>query len=280
MGQAQSVSPSRFQEEYYLFFDEKPEFKNATLSPKRLYPGFGKYVVEYTSELDPAKDLSGIKLVRRGDARDVFDVSTNGDLVDEVEGNRQGNTLSSVGFIGGTHDFTYDTGETPIDFDYTLHEYRSPSGRRICGHYNGEEFTDGRITWPDNREYNGQLKGSVPHGFGTYRTSEGKEYTGHWNMGLQHGDGCYTTFKSGCRIQRRGVWDQGQLVSWLDDDPLLTTKSTEHKSIMERIMASPTSGETLSPSSRLTSALPSAAVSPWSHGRLTGVACSGEDPGI
>nr|BAN64771.1 hypothetical protein [Babesia bovis] len=98
-------------------------------------------------------------------------------------------------------------------------------------------------------------------------------------MGLQHGEGSYTTYKSGCRIQRRGVWDHGQLVRWLDDDPQEYFKSPERKTMIERIMEPNGDTPGISPVSRATSAVPSMAVSPISHDHTAGAGCSGEDPG-
>ncbi|GBE60721.1 MORN motif containing protein, putative [Babesia ovata] len=278
MGQVQSVSSSSFQEEYYLFFDEKSDETHSDSSAKRYEHSYSAPLSKTAASASISGDGSDFRLVRRSHGSDVFNMSTHSGAPPYGDLYSIGNTASLDEDLDGSVIPVLSVDDCQGEFDCTLSEYRSPSGRRISGHYNGEEFTDGRIVWPDGREYEGALKGSVPHGFGTYRTSTGKEYKGDWHLGLQHGTGCYVTEKDGRRISRRGIWETGQLVRWLDEDE--GSGASVRHSLLNKIMATPTTTPELSPSSRELSPVSQSAKSPIVKARVFNGACSGEDPGV
>ncbi|GIX63729.1 MORN motif containing protein, putative [Babesia caballi] len=279
MGQAQSVSSSSFQEEYYLFFDEKPQADRKDVASKQhTYSRRGSD--GDASCAAAASEVSGLpRQVHRGNSFDVLTDSTRSDISHDGDVCDSGRTASLYNESEDIHSHLPPVEEGYVGHEPVLHEYKSPSGRYICGHYEGGVFTDGHITWPDGREYVGSLKGSVPHGFGTYRTSTGREYTGHWSLGLQHGTGCYVTEKHGCRIQRRGIWEHGQLVCWLDgDDISRVVDRSARAALLDEIMAASPTSSALSPSSYAASSVPSPAATPLARTHAPG-ACSGQDPG-
>ncbi|CDR94092.1 hypothetical protein, conserved [Babesia bigemina] len=281
MGQVQSVSSSSFQEEYYLFFDEKQREEEPSSAAKRCEHFYGKSLPKTVSASGVSEVGSDPRLVRRGHGGDVFNVSTNSGVVHCGDLYSIGNTASLDEDMDGSANLGWSVDDCQGEFDCTLREYRSPSGRRISGRYNGEEFVDGRIVWPDGREYEGALKGSVPHGFGTYRTSTGKEYKGNWHLGLQHGTGCYVTDREGCRVSRHGIWETGQLVRWLDEDEQGEgTADSVRRSLLDKIMATPTTTPELSPSSREQTPISYSAKPRAAQPRAFRAACSGEDPGV
>lgn len=266
MGQAQSVSPKRFQEEYYLFFDEKNTPGKYRNNAARHPTGCKHNDDTLDKKHNVSQAVAESKLVHRGDLGDIFNVSTHNDVLYATTSEGSPNEGSTYDDGALYSDGMFRDDESVSENECTFREYQSPSGRVISGYWNGEEFINGRIKWADGREYNGALKGSVPDGFGAYKTSGGKEYTGYWRKGLQHGAGAYVTEKDGCRIQRRGIWDNGQLVHWFDEeDDITLPDTTSARTIMEEIMATPTATPSLSISSFAPSPFTSASVTPCAN---------------
>lgn len=52
------------------------------------------------------------------------------------------------------------------------------------------------------------------NGFNSFRWADGRVYDGQWLQGKQHGEGYYTNRD---RLRRRGYWEQGNRVKWLDE---------------------------------------------------------------
>ncbi|KAK1443721.1 hypothetical protein BgAZ_205970 [Babesia gibsoni] len=262
MGQSQSVSQKRFEEDYYLFFDEKNARGKHKGVVAQSTAGVNHHIAGMATKDLVFTDLSDAKLMDYSINGDVFRASAHQD-------ERYAKTPDSTTVDGSPrHDsvipqhLTFNDEESGSDTECAFREYQSPTGRVISGYWNGEEFINGRIRWMDGREYNGSLKGSVPDGFGVYKTSVGKEYTGYWRRGLQHGEGSYVTEKDGCRITRRGLWDNGQLVHWLDDEDLTVGNLDTNRTVIEEIMATPTSSPIFTPSSIVTGSIASTAISP------------------
>ena len=71
----------------------------------------------------------------------------------------------------------------------------------------------GVYTWKDGRMYEGDYENDRKHGYGIYTWNDGKQYEGWWQNGKQHGEGIYR--KDG--RDRRGIWEDGKRIKWLDD---------------------------------------------------------------
>lgn len=245
-----------------MFFDQPRASTTSKATVCRSVISSRRYGGDFVANDESSKGSSDSRLVHRGDSGNLFNVSTHHEQLHADD------SLSSVYSVslydeGGHSDRVLCDVDCLSDQECTLRAYQSPTGRVISGYWNGHEFVSGRITWNDGREYNGALKGSVPDGFGSYRTSGGKEYTGYWRSGLQHGIGSYVTDKDGCRLQRRGIWENGQLVRWLDDDIEVKDEFTK-RTLLDDIMATPTATPVLSPSS-IAASLPSVGTSPCAH---------------
>ena len=74
----------------------------------------------------------------------------------------------------------------------------------------------GTFNWPDGRKYVGEYKNDKKEGFGEYEWNKGKKYKGFWKNGKQHGEGCIFLPKNQC--WKRGLWENGKRVRWLDEN--------------------------------------------------------------
>lgn len=44
--------------------------------------------------------------------------------------------------------------------------------------------------------------------------ADGSKYIGEWDQGKQHGQGCIVDQNE---MEKKGVWQEGKLVRWLDE---------------------------------------------------------------
>ena len=51
-------------------------------------------------------------------------------------------------------------------------------------------------------------------GYGEFEWADGRKYKGSWKNGKQHGEGEYCP--SNGKIWRKGIWENGKRVKWLD----------------------------------------------------------------
>ena len=72
----------------------------------------------------------------------------------------------------------------------------------------------GIFTWPDGRVYEGEYKNDKKDGYGYFKWKDGKEYKGYCKNGKQHGEGEF--FIPSDNKWRKGIWDNGKRIKWLD----------------------------------------------------------------
>ena len=67
----------------------------------------------------------------------------------------------------------------------------------------------------DGKTFEGSYVHDKKEGYGVFKFKDGRVYKGGWMNGVQHGDG---VFISPNEEEKRGVWDQGQVMKWVDKD--------------------------------------------------------------
>ena len=73
---------------------------------------------------------------------------------------------------------------------------------------------EGILKLPNGEIYKGSYVEDKKEGHGVFLWPNGKCYDGGWKNGKQHGVGTFTDSKKG--IKKRGLWEQGQRVQWID----------------------------------------------------------------
>ena len=103
-------------------------------------------------------------------------------------------------------------------FDNNIHGegiyYFSDKRQYVGSWVNNKLEGKGVFTWPDGRKYDGEYKNDKKDGYGIFIWNDGKQYKGYWKNGRQHGKGQY--FDPSDQIWKRGIWDYGKKVKWLD----------------------------------------------------------------
>ena len=91
------------------------------------------------------------------------------------------------------------------------------SGKTYRGYWvYGKMQGKGVYEWPDGRFYKGDFFQNKKHGKGVYSWRNGKTYSGEFVNGLQHGTGEIMFYHRKKLIKRKGQWEKGKRVSWLD----------------------------------------------------------------
>jgi hypothetical protein len=90
----------------------------------------------------------------------------------------------------------------------------------------------GYYQWSDGKYYKGEYFNDKKQGFGVYVLQDGRTYEGWWLEGKQHGLGKFVfkdgrliikylsdvfIAKSGAMKTKKGLWEDGQRIMWLDD---------------------------------------------------------------
>ena len=75
----------------------------------------------------------------------------------------------------------------------------------------------GKYTWKDGRVYEGGYVNDKKEGKGVYIWHDGRKYDGEWKEGKQHGTGVYTITKGDKVIAKKGQWEAGKRVKWIED---------------------------------------------------------------
>jgi hypothetical protein len=92
--------------------------------------------------------------------------------------------------------------------------YFSDKRKYEGGWVNNQLEGKGIFTWPDGRRYDGEYKNDKKDGYGTFSWNDGKIYKGYWKNGKQHGNGQF--FDPTDQLWKRGIWENGKKVKWLD----------------------------------------------------------------
>ena len=75
----------------------------------------------------------------------------------------------------------------------------------------------GVFTWGDGRIYNGAFKDDIRHGKGKMTWPDGRAYDGDWTEGKQDGIGNYTFMRDGKLITKKGRWEHGNRIEWVQE---------------------------------------------------------------
>ena len=78
----------------------------------------------------------------------------------------------------------------------------------------------GVYRWSDGKVYRGEYRNDKKEGFGIYSLHDGRQYEGWWLDGKQHGLGTmlYVDSKTGNIKAKRGLWEDGKRIRWLDSE--------------------------------------------------------------
>lgn len=74
----------------------------------------------------------------------------------------------------------------------------------------------GTFVWQDGRKYIGEYKDDVKTGYGEFFWPDGRSYKGNWVNGKQHGEGYYCSVNDGAGTGKKGLWENGKRVKWID----------------------------------------------------------------
>ncbi|OMJ72960.1 hypothetical protein SteCoe_28467 [Stentor coeruleus] len=97
--------------------------------------------------------------------------------------------------------------------------FKWKNGKKYTGMWkNNKMHGQGKFEWPNGKVYIGEYKFDIKDGIGKLIWPDGREYEGEWKDGLQHGEGVYKWFNKIKNIQesRKGLWENGNRVSWLN----------------------------------------------------------------
>ena len=96
-------------------------------------------------------------------------------------------------------------------------EYNWSDGRKYDGEWKDNKL-DGKgvYVWPDGRKYEGEYKEDKKEGYGEFEWSDGKKYKGNWKNGSQDGEG--EVYFPKLTRWRRGLWEEGRRIKWLEED--------------------------------------------------------------
>ena len=78
----------------------------------------------------------------------------------------------------------------------------------------GRMHGKGTLVNPDGSIYTGEFVNDSKVGYGEFLYADGKKYVGKWNNNQFDGEGELTTIVNGRKIERKGVWSRGKIVSW------------------------------------------------------------------
>ena len=95
--------------------------------------------------------------------------------------------------------------------------YNFSDGRKYYGEWRNNKMDGhGKFEWPDGRKYEGEYKEGKKDGIGIFKWPDGRIYKGMWENGKQHGEGML--FNSGMKTWKKGIWNYGKRIKWIDDE--------------------------------------------------------------
>lgn len=154
-------------------------------------------------------------------------IMNNGEHIDEFTSYLVGWTNE---FTEATSYFYQETLLTTAEEIATAHAENTFTGHKTIpfwgGTYTGELVNglpegQGKLTWDGGASYEGEWKGGIMHGYGTFTNSmEGIDsswnvevsYTGEFRYGLRHGKGTIT-FSDG--LTATGIWEDDIPIQWI-----------------------------------------------------------------
>ena len=75
----------------------------------------------------------------------------------------------------------------------------------------------GEFTWKDGRKYIGDYINDIKNGNGEFVWPDGRSWKGKFLDGRQHGKGVLVKKTEEGVFERKGIWENGKRVEWLEE---------------------------------------------------------------